>query len=430
MKFLIILIFSFTLNAEFKRGSVIVDARAEALVSSILTRICKASGRLSVPKIYFVVDNSINAFATDEATIFINTGLIVKFKNVSMLVAVLAHELGHISGGHIHRMNLESGGVNLASVIGTLLGGAAALAGGGGEALLAGMMLGQGAALGAMASFTRTHEKEADAAGFRMLQVAGLSTDGFIQTFEMFEKASFSEPPYLKTHPSDRERINAFKEYQKQNPDKGEMPVEWAKEFEAVQAVFVANLNKLSDAERFYYGKSTPAAVLAKIIILARKGQYKAAFAKLDVLSKESPHNPYLEELYGQLLLESGDADDAVIHLKRAVELAPNALSIRLTYAQGLYTSNVQNNANQALDALNRITQDDPDNVMAWLLKVGAHRKLNQAEEADLAHAEAAMRVGDKKLAINRAKRAEKSKNPRVQDQAKRLLDVLKTIDE
>ncbi len=414
---------SFNLSAEFKQGSIIVDARAEALIHSILTRLCEGSGRRSVPKIYFIVDNNINAFATEEATIFIHTGLIIKFKNVSQLIAVLAHELGHISGGHIHRTNRESGGITAASVIGTLLGGVAALAGGGGEALVAGMMLGQGVAMGTFASFTRTHEKEADAAGFRMLQAAGLSTEGFIETFELLKKMSnLSEPPYLKTHPSDQERITTFKNFREQSPDHGSIPDEWVREFEAVQAIFVANLNKLSDAERFYYGKKTPAAILAKTIILARKGQYQEAFAKLNLLTKEAPSNPYLQELFGQFLLESGDAGGAVVRLKKAVGLAPNALSIRLLYAQALYTSNASSNAQQALDELNRITQDDPGNVMAWLLKVGAYRKLNQPDAADLAQAEAAMRTGDQGLAMQRAKRATKSKNPKIKDQAQQLL--------
>jgi predicted Zn-dependent protease len=424
----IILALSLTLNAEFKQGSIIVDARAEALVKSILDRLCKAGGRLSTPKIYFIVDPNINAFATEEGKIYIHTGLIIKLKNVNQLVAVLAHELGHITGGHIHRFHSESGGITAASIIGTLLGGAAALAGGGGDALLAGIMLGQGAAQGSYASYTRGHEKEADAAAFRMLQAAGLSTGGGIEIFELFQKTTFGDPPYLKTHPSDQERINAFKNFREQSPDTGTMPDEWIKEFENIQAIFVANLNKLSDAERFYYGKDSPAATLAKTIILARKSQYKEAFAKLDVLAKESPNNPYLQELYGQFLLESANASKAVEHLQKAVAMAPNALSIRLLYAQALFTSN--SDCHKALDELNRITRDDPDNAMAWLLKVGAYKKLKKNDAADLAHAEAARLMGDKKLAIQRVQRAAKSSDPKVKEDAKQLLAELNGADD
>jgi predicted Zn-dependent protease len=385
--------------------------------------LCKHSKLLSVPKIYFVVDKSINAFATDEAKIFIHTGLIIKFKNVKQLIAVLAHELGHITGGHMHRMNSEMKGVTAASIIGTLLGGAAALAGGGFEALMAGSMLGQSAAMGTLASFSRTHEKEADAAGFRMMQDANLNTEGFIETFELFKKMnSFGEIPYLQTHPTDQDRINAIKHYRERSPDTGSIPDEWEQEFEIVQAIFMANLLKSSDVERFFYRKETPAAKIAKVIILSRKGQYKEAFTKLDVMLKDSPDNPYLHELYGQFLLESGSASKAVEHLKRAVNFVPDALSIRLLYAQALFTSS-GDCAQEALDQLNRITQDDPDNVMAWLLKVGAYRKLNQQDHADLAQAEAAMRMGDTQLAAKRAMRAKKSKNQKVKEQATMLLE-------
>ncbi len=418
-----LVIFNTHLFAELKPGSIIVDARAEKLVNSILVRLCKSSKLLFVPRIYFVVDKSINAFATDEAKIFIHTGLIIKFKNVKQLIAVLAHELGHITGGHMHRMNTEMKGATAASIIGTLLGGAAALAGGGMEALLAGSMLGQSAAMGTFASFSRTHEKEADAAGFRMMQEASLSTEGFIETFELFKKMnSFGEIPYLQTHPSDQDRINAFIHYRNAHPDTGSIPEEWEQEFQIIQAIFMANLNKVSEVERFYYQKSAPAAHIARAIIYARKGQYKEAFKKLDVLLQESPDNPYLHEMYGQFLLESGNAKAAVTHFRKAVHFSPDALSIRLLYAQALYTDS-NDNAQEALDQLNRITQDDPDNVMAWLLKVGAYRKLGQQGFADLAQAEAAMRMGDRQLATSRANRAKKSDNPKIKEQATMLLE-------
>lgn len=424
LQFLIFLIIcNLPLGAEFKSGSIIVDARAEKLVSNILTRLCKSSKILSVPKIYFVVDKSINAFATDQAKIFIHTGLIIKFKNVNQLVAVLAHELGHITGGHMHRMNTEMKGANAAAIIGTLLGGAAALASGSFEPLLAGSMIGQNAAMGTFASFSRTHEKEADAAGFRMLQQANLSTEGFIETFELFKKMnSFGEIPYLQTHPSDQDRINAFIHYRDAHPDKGSIPDEWEQEFQIVQATFMANLQKPQQVERFYYQKTTPAARVARAIVYARRGQYNNAFRKMDELLQESPNNPYLHEMYGQFLLESGNAHKALEHLRKAVQLVSNALSIRLLYAQALYTDS-PDNAQEAINQLNRITQDDPDNVMAWLLKVGAYRTLNQPGFADLAQAEAAMRMGDIHLAVSRAKRAKKSENPKIREQAQMLLE-------
>lgn len=423
---MLFMVFNTSVFAELKPHSIIVDARAEKLIKSILERLCKASGRLSVPKIYFIVDKNINAFATDEAKIFIHTGLIIQFETVDQLIAVLAHELGHITGGHIHRMSGEMRGATAASIIGTLLGGAAALAGAGFEGLIAGTMLGQGAAMGTFASFSRTHEKEADAAGFRMMQAAGFSTQGFVDTFKLFQqKNKFGEPPYLKTHPSDQERIDAVKSFIEDSPDAGSIPEEMKSEFKIIQAIFKANLQDASEVSRFYYGekiRDTAAAKIAKVIILSRKGQYKDAFEKLEGMLCDQSDNPYLHEMYGQFLLESGNAKKAVHHLKIAVNLAPDALSIRLLYAQALFTSS-GDNAQEALDQLNRITQDDPDNVMAWMLKVGAYRKLKQQDFADLAHAEALMRIGSISLAMQRAKRAQKSKDPKVKARATLFLE-------
>lgn len=426
MKFLRIFLTAFflcsVLHAEFKKGSVITDARAQRLIEEIIDTLSRSAKRLSSPRIFFVVDPSMNAFATDTGCIFIHTGLIIQLENVGQLIGVLAHELGHITGGHSHRMASEMKGVTAASIIGTLLGGIGALAGGGGAALLGGVMMGQAVELGTYAHFSQTHEKEADAAAYRMLEAAKISADGFIEIFELFKKKSrFSEPPYLKTHPSDQERINAIKNFKDQHPYNGKMPEKWVKEFEAVQAVFMANLNPIQETERKYYRKSNEASQLAKVVILGRKGKYNEAFVKLDTLLKADSENPYLHEMYGQLKLQSGAETHSLTHFKKAITLDSKALSIRLLYAQALFTAN-GGNPQEALDQLQRIVNDDPDNVLAWLLMVGAYRKIGKDDYADLSHAEAAMRMGDKGLAAQRAKRASKSNDTKVKEQAKMLL--------
>ncbi len=429
LRILAVLVLCFSLDAKFKQGSIIVDARAEALVNKILERLCKASNRESVPKIYFIVDDSINAFATGEGSIYIHTGLIIKLEDVSELVAVLAHELGHITGGHIHRFNRESTGVSVASIIGTLLGGAAALAGGGGDALVAGILLGQGAAQGEFAIYTRGHEKEADAAAFRMMQLAGLSTEGGIKVFEFFKKTMmFSGSPYLKTHPSDDERVTAFKNFREASPDSGSIPSDWESEFKSIKAIFIASLHQAKDADKRYGEKQSPDAMLAQAIILSRRGQHKEAFARLDALLAKDPNNPYLYEMYGQFLMESGRANSkkSVEKLKKAVDLAPKALSIRLLYAQALYNSGTDSNVELALAELNIITDEDKRNAMAWLLKVGIYSKLKQYAEADLAQAEYANITGDKKLASSRAKRASKSSDRRVKKKVEELEGAIK----
>lgn len=410
------------LHAEFKRGDVITDARAQKLIEDIIDTLSKSVKRLSNPRIFFIVDPSMNAFATDDGRIFIHTGLIITLENVGQLIGVLAHELGHITGGHSHRMASEMNGVTAASIIGTVLGGLGALAGGGGAALLSGIMMGQAVQMGTFAHFSQTHEKEADAAAYRMLEAAKISPDGFIEIFELFKKKSrFSEPPYLKTHPSDQERINAIKNFKAQHPFDGSISANWHNEFEAVQAIFMANLSSIQETERRYYRKNTDAAKLAKIIILVRKGKFKEAFSKLDGLLQAAPNNPYLHELYGQMKLQSGAEQEALTPLKKAVALDSSALSIRLLYAQALFTAK-NGNPQEALEQLQRIVNDDSDNILAWLLMVGAYRKLGKDDNADLSHAEAAMRMGDLQLAIQRAKRASKSSNPKVKERAKMLL--------
>jgi predicted Zn-dependent protease len=54
-----------------------------------------------------VQDNSLNAFVAGGQRIFINTGLIMRTERPNQLIGVLAHETGHIAGGHLARMQEE-----------------------------------------------------------------------------------------------------------------------------------------------------------------------------------------------------------------------------------------------------------------------------------------------------------------------------------
>ena len=46
---------------------------------------------------------SLNAFVSGGQNIFIHTGLIIAAENPNEIIGVLAHETGHIAGGHLAR---------------------------------------------------------------------------------------------------------------------------------------------------------------------------------------------------------------------------------------------------------------------------------------------------------------------------------------
>src|SRR5690606_15557149 len=108
-------------------------------------------------EVIVVSDPSINAFVAGGQIVWLHSGLIATADNLNQVQGVIAHELGHIEGGHIIRSMegiKEATGITLVS----LLLGAAAIAAGGGEAGMGIMAAGQQAAMGRYLSFSRAQE--------------------------------------------------------------------------------------------------------------------------------------------------------------------------------------------------------------------------------------------------------------------------------
>ena len=76
-----------------------------------------------------VQDSSLNAFVAGGQRIFINTGLLLRTERPNQLIGVMAHETGHISGGHLARAQEEMEKLSTLQILEALLG-AGAMAGG------------------------------------------------------------------------------------------------------------------------------------------------------------------------------------------------------------------------------------------------------------------------------------------------------------
>ncbi|MGE5721607.1 MAG: M48 family metallopeptidase, partial [Sphingomonadales bacterium] len=188
------------------------DAESEALLHDIAKPLVEAAGlRPENVQVVMIHDNEINAFVVGGQTVYIHSGLIEAADNVNQVQGVIAHELGHITGGHVIRFaegQKAATGIMLLS----LLLGAAAMAAGGGEAGAGIMAAGQQAALGKFLAFTRVQESTADQAGATFLAKAGISGKGSIAFFKKLENQEFrlaipQTDSYARTHPLSGERI-------------------------------------------------------------------------------------------------------------------------------------------------------------------------------------------------------------------------------
>src|SRR3972149_7398141 len=198
------------------RGLPIVrDAEIEQLLREYTRPILRAAG-LANQTLHPVIlsERTFNAFVVDGRRIFVNAGALTEAQTPNQIIGVLAHEIGHIAGGHLAKMRQEMANVQTAAIIAMLLGpgaGAAAARGpGSGDALAAAVLAPQSAALRSLLSYQRQQEEQADRAGVKFLAATGQSAKGMYETFKRFaDQILFTSryiDPYVQSHPMPKER--------------------------------------------------------------------------------------------------------------------------------------------------------------------------------------------------------------------------------
>ena len=198
-------------SARAQTISLIRDAEIEETLRQISGPILDAAGlgRNSV-RMYIVNDPQLNAFVAGGSNLFLNTGLLMRTENVGQVAGVIAHEVGHIAGGHLSRVAGAQRRAAAEMILATVLGAAAAVAGapGLGTAIITG---GQSYAQNNLMRFSRSQEQAADQAAVSYLDRAAISSAGLAEFFKTLENqnvlAVSRTNPYLQTHPLTRDRI-------------------------------------------------------------------------------------------------------------------------------------------------------------------------------------------------------------------------------
>lgn len=320
--------------------SFIRDSEIENTIRKLSTPIFQQAGLNPSSVNLFIVNNpSLNAFVSGGQNIFLFTGLLMRVENVGQLVGVIAHETGHISGGHLIKSKDAQRNAQTQAIIGALLGGAAAI---GGRADV-GAAIGQGAAQVAgrgFLGFSRTQEAAADQSAVRYMDGAGYSAKGLTEFLNILGAQDLVSPErrdaYAQTHPLSQDRIDFLQNQVSQAKNfNREVTPELIKEFERSRAKLSAYLYSPSRTLRQFPEKDqSTAARYARAIAAFRRPDIDSAVRQIDLLLRESPNDPYFHELKGQMLFESGRIEEALNPLKRAAELLPDAPLIRVLLAQ------------------------------------------------------------------------------------------------
>jgi predicted Zn-dependent protease len=413
------------------------DAEIESTLRTYATPVFKAAGLdPQAVHIYIVNDPRLNSFVAAGQNLFMNSGTILRAQSPNQLVGIMAHETGHIAGGHLVRSTQMMRNAMIESIIGMVLGGAAAVTAhgnGGAGAIIAGESVGQRAYL----QNSITIEASADQAALKFLDRTHQSARGLLQFFEILEQEEFltaqHQDPYLQNHPLTQERINYVREHVAHSPwSNAKDPPEWIHLDQLMKAKLDAFLSDPQDVlQRYKPDDPSEAARYARAIAYYRIPDLAHALPLIDGLIKDYPSDPYFPELKGQMLFENGRVADAVAPYEHAVALMPTQPLLNIELAQVLLETGNPKLVQRAKDALNIALNTEPDNGDAWRFLAIAYGKSGNDAMASLALAEQHMAQGNYREARFQAQRAQKMLPPGAQRQrAQDLIDDAKRAQE
>lgn len=408
-----------------QRLNLIRDAEIENTIRTLVTPIWRVAGLdPEGVDIVLVQDNSLNAFVAGGQRIFINTGLLMRTARPNQLIGVLAHESGHIAGGHLARAQEELSNLSTLQILETILAGAAvaggSLSGGsvGGSPGPTGPG-GKVAAPGSLLSYLRysqTQEASADQAAIHFLERAHQSPKGTVEFLHVLEREERlylnARNPYLTTHPLTPDRIQAFEDAAARSPyaDTPDPPA-WIEMHKRMVAKLMGFTAPDAALQRYSEGDRAVPARYARAIALYRKGNLGSALLTIDGLLKEFPNDPYFHEVRGQMLYENGRAAEAVPSYRRATQLS-GANIIKIDFARALLDTNKPENDQEAVRNLEIARQTESDSFELWRLTAQAYSKLGNAGMTSLARAEMAIIRGQRAEAQAHAAAAERQLQP------------------
>ncbi|RED11369.1 M48 family metalloprotease [Pontivivens insulae] len=392
MRFLLAALMCFVVLAQAATAQGLIrDAEIEQVLADLTAPLERAAGLApGSTNIFIVNDREMNAFVTGGQNIFIHSGLIQRLPRADMLQAVIAHELGHITAGHITARSFEIAQAERNSAAGAVLGLIVGLAGapGAGVAIASGA---QGTAEGLLRAYTRDQEATADQLGARYMDLARIDPGAMLDTLDLFRGqdllSTARQDEYAQSHPLSSTRIDLLSRRADNASSRG-ATVDPATEeaYRRMQAKFDGFLRGPSDALRRVEGRTDMAARIQRAVAMHRIPDLGAALREIDAALAIEPQNPWLHELKGQFLLEAGQAEAAVGPYRQAVTLRPDAPLLRAGYGRALLATG-QNNA-EALRQLSAAREGATGTPLSLRALAEAHARAGNTAQAALYTAE------------------------------------------
>jgi predicted Zn-dependent protease len=408
-------------HADAQYISFIRDTEIEQLLNDYARPIFRAAGLGSGRvQMRIVKHDSFNAFVLDGKNVFVHTGTLQQSDTPNQVIGVIAHEAGHIAGGHLAQLRDRIARDQTKSLLVKLLGIGLIVAGGrtdGTAGAGMGVMVGgDEMIIRSLLSDRRAQESAADQSGLRYLNATKQSGRGMVETFERFAQQEFisasgaTQDAFARSHPVAADRLAQLRDaVQKSQYNNEKDPPALQLRHDLMRAKISGYLDRPSVVFNRYpaSNKSLPARYARAIGTFFQKG-IDPAMPEVEALIKEKPDYPFFHELKADLLIRSGRAAEALPHLRHALKLvggdAP-LMSVRL--AQALISSNDAKGVDEAISLARKSLIDDP-NPQAYRILAQGYGNKGQTPQADLAIAEAYFLEGDIKQAKIFAQRSQR----------------------
>ncbi|MGE0754159.1 MAG: M48 family metalloprotease [Alphaproteobacteria bacterium] len=413
---------SFSIISSAQAVPLIRDAEIEHTLRLYANPVFKAAGlRPQSVNIFIVNRDDLNAFVAGGSNMFIHAGLILASDDPAMLIGVMAHETGHIAGGHLAQGAEKLKNAQIGTVLSYVLGAAAAVATNKPEVGAAVITGGSTSAARTLLAYSRANEESADQAALKYLDSLQISASGLHDMFiklQRNERLHSSHPdPYMLTHPLSNSRIEHVRSHMEDsNIAKGAYPTA----LELAHQRMVAKLFSFMKTpertfQRYRKTDTSVAARLAHAVAYYKMPDLPHSLEKIDSLLQDYPDDAFFHELKGQILFENGRIDDALASYRKGNALRPDSALILTDLARVELATGDGALVNSALQHLQKANSFEKTNPSTWRLLATAYGKQNNMGMSALALAEEAMLGDDIDTAeqqVNRAQNILKEHSP------------------
>lgn len=373
--------------------SLLRDQEIEDFIDDLAFPIFRAAGLPAEDiNILLIGDQTPNAFA-GGLNMGIHTGLLTAADTPNQIEGVIAHEAGHIAGGHTARSDDALAAATRPILLSLVLA-AGAVAAGAPQAGIGLLGLGQNIGRANLLKYSRGQESSADQAAVTYLDGVGHSSEGLIEFFGKLRNYQVITGrrvnPYLQSHPLANARMTALTRRATASPyrEQRNTPEEILR-LDFIKAKIAGFLQQSHYTLRQYplSDQSDPARY-ARAVAYYRASDIDNGLKEINLLIAAQPENPFFHELKGQMLFEFGRVKDSIAPHRRSVELSPQSALLRINLGRALLASEEPEKLEEAIKEFRVALDFENDNTFGWFELSRAYGYLGKVHYAHLASAE------------------------------------------